>query len=378
MTLAWGRHPLPRHLHPGAWWLWALGLAAAASRTTNPLLLGLLIAAAGYVVAARRTAAPWARSYGAFLVLGLSVVALRVVFQALFGAGVAGTTVLFRLPALPLPEWMAGVRIGGAVTLEALALASYEGLRLAAVLACFGAANALADPRRLLRSLPGAVYEAGVAVVVAMTFAPRLIEDAVRVRAAQRLRGRPAGGLRSLRRTAMPVLEGALERSVDLAAAMDSRGFGRRAVVPPSLRRATAVLLGMGMVGVLVGVYGLLDGGTSPSRALLVLAVGALAALGGLALAGRRTARTRYRPDPWALPEWTVAGSGALTALGFTLAGARNPAATDLLVVPLVSPPLPVLAVLGLMAALIPAWAAPPPPGRVSAPAPHRAVRAAA
>ena len=29
----------PRWLHPGAWWLWALGLATAASRTTNPLLL---------------------------------------------------------------------------------------------------------------------------------------------------------------------------------------------------------------------------------------------------------------------------------------------------------------------------------------------------
>ncbi len=31
-----------RWLHPGAWWVWALGLAAAASRTTNPLLLCLL------------------------------------------------------------------------------------------------------------------------------------------------------------------------------------------------------------------------------------------------------------------------------------------------------------------------------------------------
>jgi len=38
---------LPRALHPGAWWLWALGLAAAASRTTNPLLLALVVAVAG-------------------------------------------------------------------------------------------------------------------------------------------------------------------------------------------------------------------------------------------------------------------------------------------------------------------------------------------
>ncbi|MEU0034597.1 energy-coupling factor transporter transmembrane protein EcfT, partial [Streptomyces sp. NPDC006333] len=57
-------------LHPGAWWIWALGLGTAASRTTNPLLLALLVGTAGYVVAARRTSAPWSRSYGAFVRLG--------------------------------------------------------------------------------------------------------------------------------------------------------------------------------------------------------------------------------------------------------------------------------------------------------------------
>ena len=45
---------LPRLLHPAAWWAWAIGLAMAASRTTNPLLLALVLAVAGYVVAGRR------------------------------------------------------------------------------------------------------------------------------------------------------------------------------------------------------------------------------------------------------------------------------------------------------------------------------------
>ena len=54
---------LPRPLHPGAWWLWALGLATAASRRRNPRLLALVVAVAGYVVAARRTRAPWARAF---------------------------------------------------------------------------------------------------------------------------------------------------------------------------------------------------------------------------------------------------------------------------------------------------------------------------
>ena len=33
------RLTFPRSLHPGAWWLWAVALAAAASRTQNPVPL---------------------------------------------------------------------------------------------------------------------------------------------------------------------------------------------------------------------------------------------------------------------------------------------------------------------------------------------------
>ncbi|MGH8826003.1 MAG: energy-coupling factor transporter transmembrane component T, partial [Jiangellaceae bacterium] len=239
----WAEVRLPRLLHAGAWWVWALGLAAAASRTTNPLLLALLIAVAGFVVASRRGTEPWSRSFTAFLKLGLVVIAVRVVFQALFTSQVGGSTVLFRLPELALPDWAAGLKVGGAVTAEAVVLAFYDGLRLATILACIGAANALADARRLLRSMPGAVYEAGVALVVAMTFAPQLVEDAGRIRRAHRLRGRRVRGVRAIGRVAMPVLEGSLERSLDLAAAMDSRGFGRAAAIDPRFRRSAGALV---------------------------------------------------------------------------------------------------------------------------------------
>ena len=94
-----------RALHPGAWWLWATGLATAASRTTNPLLLGLILAVAGYVVAARRTDAPWAKAYGFYLKMGLVVVAIRVVFAAVFGASVPGA-VLVHLPAVRHRYWL--------------------------------------------------------------------------------------------------------------------------------------------------------------------------------------------------------------------------------------------------------------------------------
>jgi energy-coupling factor transport system permease protein len=355
-------YAVPRLLHPGAWWLWALALATAASRTTNPLLLALVITVAGVVVSARRTDAPWARSYAVFLRLGLAVVAIRIVFQAIFGAPVPDGRVLLDLPEVPLPEWAAGVRLGGAVTLEGVAGAAYDGLRLATVLVCMGAANALASPARLLRCMPGVLYEMGVAVIVAMTFAPQVVSNLGRVRAARRLRGRPDRGLRGLRHVAMPVLEGALERSLELAAAMDSRGYGRRASVPAAQRRATVALMLGGLVGVCAGVYGLLDGTGPAALGLPLVAAGVALAATALALGGRRSLRTRYRPDPWGLPEWLVAGSGALAAAVLITAAAAGELALYPLTQPLAWPQLPPLPTLGILAAALPALAAPLPP----------------
>ncbi|HEU5266365.1 MAG TPA: hypothetical protein VFU35_06675, partial [Jatrophihabitans sp.] len=54
---------VPRALHPIAWWVWALGLVVAVTRTTNPLLLILVLAVLAFVVAQRRGDAPWARAF---------------------------------------------------------------------------------------------------------------------------------------------------------------------------------------------------------------------------------------------------------------------------------------------------------------------------
>ena len=54
---------LPRDLHPVAWWVWALGMATAASFTTNPLVLLTIVAVATLVVLARRSEQPWADAF---------------------------------------------------------------------------------------------------------------------------------------------------------------------------------------------------------------------------------------------------------------------------------------------------------------------------
>ena len=366
-----------RWLHPAAWWVWALGLATAASRTTNPALLLLILAVAGLVVAARRPDAPWSRSFVVFLKIGAVVIAVRMVFQVLIGAP-TGTTVLFTLPSVDLPTWLAGLRLGGPVTLESLVFAFLDGLRLATMLACLGAASSLASPYRLLRSMPAALYEVGVAVVVALSFAPAMVTDVQRVRQTRRLRGRPTSGVKGLTGIAMPVFQGALERSIGLAAAMDSRGYGRSAGRSPREQRITAALVLGGVLGVAIGLYGLLDSSSVSAASLPLLLIGITAAFLGMVRAGRRSTRSRYRPDPWAVPEWLTAGSGALAACAAVAQTQLDPASMQALTTPLAWPTVPWIAALGVLLAALPAVVTPQPPGLFAPPAAPRMVEVAA
>ncbi len=252
---------VPRALHPVAWWIWALGLVIAVNRTTNPLLLILTLSMLGFVVANRRTDAPWARAFKYYLMTGLFIIVLRIVFQSVFASGTEPSDhILFVLPHIPMPRWYAGVQIGGPVSLEGTLAATVDGLRLATMICCIGAANALANPKRALRVLPGALYELGMAVVVSISLGPQLVESVQRVARARRLRAGKSRGWRALRTIAIPVLADALERSVLLAAAMDSRGYGRTGSATRTTRRLTAALMLAGMAGLCVGCYGLLSG----------------------------------------------------------------------------------------------------------------------
>ncbi|MDP2289067.1 MAG: energy-coupling factor transporter transmembrane component T [Actinomycetota bacterium] len=357
-ALQLGARGSARWLHPGAWWVWALGLATAASRTLNPLLLVLIIAVAGTVVSARKPDAPWARSFMFFAKLGIAIIVVRLIVQLVFGAAI-GTTTLFELPGIDLPDWMAGVRLGGPVTLESMLLAFYDGLRLATIIMCVGAANSLASPSRLLKSVPSALYEVGVSVVVALTFTPQLIADVTRVQSARHLRGRATRGPKAIAGAAMPVLEGALERSVTLAAAMDSRGYGRRSDMSPHQRRVNASLLTFGLVAACIGTYGLVSAGTPWFLSAPMLLAGLGSSLLAISWSARNAVRSRYRPDPWWAPEWAVAGAGIAVAACFISSAWWFPAGFVTEVDPPSWPALPLAAIVGLLIALTPAITAP-------------------
>jgi energy-coupling factor transport system permease protein len=348
-----------RALHPAAWWCWALGLATAASRTTNPLLLLLLLAVVGYVVAARRGDAPWARGFHAYLLLGLVVIGIRIVYRILLG-GDFGTHIVVRLPELPLPDAADGIRIGGPVRLESLLSAVFDGLRLAALLICVGAANVLADPKRLLKALPAALHEIGVAVTVSLSVAPQLVESGQRVRRARRLRGEPGRRFAVVRTVLVPVMTDALDRSLLLAAAMDSRGFGRAAGAPARHRARSGALVLGGLLGACVGTYGLLDSSTPRPLGLPMLLLGVAAAAAGTVVGSRHLVRTRYRPDPWRGAEWAVALTGLAVAAVLLATSRVDPSDLNPSLAPLAWPQLPLVPALGILLGALPAWLAPP------------------
>ena len=351
---------LPRDLHPIAWWTWALGLAAAASLSTNPVWMLMLIGAATVVVLARRSDQPWARSFRLYCLLALFIVVLRVLFRLVFGGGV-GETVWLSLPEIPLPDWVTGIQLFGDVTRESVLAGLYDGLRLAAIVICIGAANSLANPKRLLKSLPPALYEIGTALVIAVTMVPQLADSVRRVRRAQALRGGATGRVGRLRRILVPVLEDAFGRSLHLAAGMDTRGYGRSGDATARQRRLTGALMLVGLCGVCLGTYLVLDQATAlpTSWGRPLLLAGLAIAVGGIVAAGSRVHRSRYRPDPWRWPELAVVASGVVVAV----AAHRVTQASPAIAYPSLTavPTLDALALAAVVVAMLPAVLAPPP-----------------
>jgi energy-coupling factor transport system permease protein len=162
-----------------------------------------------------------------------------------------------------------------------------------------------------------------------------------------------------------------------LAAAMDSRGYGRAGTATPTSRRITGALMVAGMLGLCVGAYGLLDGTAPRFLGAPAMGAGLLVCCAGLALGGRRVTRTHYRPDPWRAPEWIVSICGVTTAVLLYLDTGYNAGDLNPSFYPLRFPPLPVVPAVAILIAALAAFVAPPPP-RPQRPAPRQVARAAA
>jgi energy-coupling factor transport system permease protein len=128
---------------------------------------------------------------------------------------VIGTHVLWSGPTIPVLGRLD-------VTTEELRNGLFQGLRLGAVGLAFAVYALLLDHDRLLAAA-GWARRSTVAVALATRLVPLLERDARDLRIALRGRGVELGPMRQL----SPLLAGSLERGLNLAEAMEARGYGR-------------------------------------------------------------------------------------------------------------------------------------------------------
>lgn len=199
----------------------------------NPLILGAALAA----VVMAGAAAGVGREVGRSLRLALPLALLIAVVNPIVYQG--GDTLLIR------GGLVLGRRID--VTLEALVAGAFAGLRVVVCVVALGLLSAAVDPDELLRAFRRVSYRSALTASLATRLVPVLARDASRMSDAARCRPVTPGRLA----VARAALSGALERAVDVAAALEVRGYAsagrvrsaRRAWSRHDLRVAGATVL---------------------------------------------------------------------------------------------------------------------------------------
>jgi energy-coupling factor transport system permease protein len=313
------KHVKASQISPGAWWLLGLAFAISSALAESSLTLLAIHAVLISIILVARESAPWSQSLRFYLVTGLLVVAIRVLFRVIFNIDSSNDV------ALSLPYWQltlgpfGELNFFGRVSSVSLASAIHDGLKMSAIILSIGLANSLASPRRLLKATPGALYEVATAFVIALNLAPQLIASAKRVRQASLLR---RGLTTRNARLLVPILEDTLERSMALAATMDSRGFGRQGALTVKQRafaRATSLLA---VFALAVGSYLLLTS-DQPASTIESFSVGMLALFASLKISSVRHVKTRYVIQPWRTRDSSLTLVSAILVAAFMTGAIR-------------------------------------------------------
>jgi energy-coupling factor transport system permease protein len=292
------------------WWSLGLSIAASASLLHDIFwLVALVFATLGLTIAFAR-ADQVRRALVFYVVLSLSVVAIRLVFRVIFNQP-DGQPIALDLPLVSFTGLGPNVSILGPVSQGALGAALIDGLRLAGIVLGIGMANTLANPRKLLKSTPAALYEVATAAAVSINLAPQLIQSFQRVRIARRMRGE-ASGIRQMAAILVPVLEDTIDRSLQLAASMDARGFGRLGGLTKSNRVLFQLLSLLSLTGFAFATYFLLATSNAGWILLLVVGGGLVCLFGALKIAGAGKLRTRYPVQSPTILDWVVV-AGAIS-----------------------------------------------------------------
>jgi energy-coupling factor transport system permease protein len=224
-------------------------LAIAAFACANPIVLaaaGLAAYAAGALSGATesvRRPLRWA--------LGIAVLVIAV-------NGIAsqrGATILFRFGEVPV--------LGNIdVTAEALAEGAVLALRIVVAILVFAVWSACVDPDRILRALRPIAARSALTATLVSRMVPLAAADAARLGEAAALRGPAAAPVKGPT-LARRLIAGSLDRSVDIAATLELRGYGlgTRHRMPRHEREpGEAATLASGLLSLALLVAGLLAG----------------------------------------------------------------------------------------------------------------------
>lgn len=265
--------------------VWVLAALSVALLDTDPASQAIVLAGAWALLARRRARGRRLRP----LAVGLAFLgAVTVAVNGMLSH--TGATVLGVLPSwLPL--------VGGEVTAEGFASGGSIALGLVTAVSVTAALSLVVEPTDLVDALPRSLQHAGAALGAALNLVPATASSFVAVREAQRLRGWRPRGARAMVDLAVPVLLGAIDRSVQLAESMEARAFGagrrtsmaggERSAGPAAVAVASAVavaaVVAISLSGARGGWYAY-PVPTVPSVAPLVLAPAVWVALAGALL----------------------------------------------------------------------------------------------
>ncbi|MHB8459224.1 MAG: energy-coupling factor transporter transmembrane component T [Candidatus Limnocylindrales bacterium] len=131
----------------------------------------------------------------------------------------SGAHVLVEMPA----DWPL---LGGPITLEAGAYGLAAGLGIAGAIFAVAPISLVLETHELVDALPRGLERSALVVASALNLAPAIGRSAVAIRDAETMRGWRPRGPRSWAEILVPTMLGAIEDSLGLAEAMESRAFG--------------------------------------------------------------------------------------------------------------------------------------------------------
>lgn len=207
--------PAPTALiHPRALAAWSAAALVVVLTSTNPVYRALVLLLALNVLLSLRR--PEARVRPLLLAMGLAS-AVAIALNAVLSH--AGTHTL-----VAVPSGVPGV--GGPITAEALVYGADVALGLAAAVLAVAPLTIVTYPHDLIDAFPRVLQRTAALTGAALNLVPSVARNAVAISEAQRMRGRTGTRVREWRAVAAPIVLSALDDSLQLAEAMEARGFG--------------------------------------------------------------------------------------------------------------------------------------------------------